>query len=53
MCLTAFTTKGTNLRMHSMMLAGSIAFLVLFIVVSPLNNAPALFASLTSYPACT
>jgi hypothetical protein len=29
--------------MHSMMLASSIAFLVLFIVISPLNKAPAFF----------
>ena len=41
MCSTAFTTKRSNLRIHSMMLAG--AFLVLFIVISPLNKAPALF----------
>ena len=35
MCSTAFTTKRSNLRMHSMMLVG--AFLVLFIVISPLS----------------
>ena len=41
MCSTAFTTKRSNLRIHSMMLVG--AFLVLFIVISPLNKALALF----------
>ena len=38
MWLTAFTTKRSNLRIHSMMLAGSIVFLFLFIVLSPLSS---------------